>query len=113
MPRQDELMRFGPISGDDIAAFNRSRGVRNTHCERCGEFNWAVHNSDADATVAALPTAKDNVRADVDLFIALILMSCINCGNVWIIDRALFENWRNGTIHPPAIPQGAPDGNSV
>lgn len=90
----DSETKLEIINAEMLAEFHKARNVTNTACERCGTFNWYMNSVDPTGPIAALPTATDDVRANVDLFIPLIVLSCTNCGNVWLTNRSVYQHWK-------------------
>ena len=101
----DENTHYSPIDGGSLFRFHSAKGVISHACDRCGTLAWAIMNDDASAPTAALPSALDQTKANVDLFLPLIVMTCMNCGNVWLTNRQLYDYWlKNG--NEPLPPEG-------
>ena len=89
----DESIKYLPIDGNELARFHEAKGVKNHACERCDSIAWAIVNADPGAPAGALPAALDDSKVRVDLFFPLLILSCLVCGNVWLTNRLLYDEW--------------------
>jgi len=103
----DESKYYDPINGESLLRFHKAKGVKSYACDRCGSLAWSVMNSEAEAPTAALPSAIDRTKANVDLFLPLIVTVCMNCGNVWMTSREIFDRWLTMDGDPVPPPRSA------
>jgi hypothetical protein len=82
--------RIPEISNDDLKRFHAAKRV-NAACPYCGTSTWDVLTGGVPAL--GLPTATDEEKANVDLFVPVHALSCGNCGNIWLINHLLLEQW--------------------
>lgn len=80
------------VTADELALYHRAKGVTNTSCERCGKLEWAILSSE-EVPAAAIPSASDDIVANVHLFFPVLSMICKNCGNVWLQAYQPVREW--------------------
>lgn len=71
--------------------FLRAKGVA-YGCHRCGKSTgWNVGESEQGRGLALFMLGQDGETTET--LYPLLPLSCVNCGNMWLINRLTIENW--------------------
>ncbi len=92
----EEVTAYTPITVEQITAFHKAKNVQ-TNCERCGNPTWRMLTASPLVPAVGLPLAMTNASVDPTVFLPVYVLTCSNCGNVWLMDRALFDEWNTPT----------------
>ena len=79
---------------DDVKRFTDAKW-KHHECEICGIENWGIFPE--DHVYMYVPVAADRTnpfRVMPPLARPILPLSCQNCGNVRLIDKEVFEEWR-------------------
>jgi hypothetical protein len=80
-----------PIEQDDLMAFLTEKGVSSL-CQMCRKSKgWNVGESAAGRGLAVSMLGNDGQPTNV--LYPLLPLSCVNCGNMWLINRVGIEAW--------------------
>ncbi len=79
---------------DDIRDFITEKWTKESACELCGTDRWMVYPE--PTTHAYLPVGDETAppRVYPQPMVAYLAASCVNCGNLRLIDARTFEKWR-------------------
>ncbi|MBB6246179.1 hypothetical protein [Rhodanobacter sp. A1T4] len=84
------------ISSEMLEEFHKAKGITDIKCHRCGNEGWFVYSS-PEVGGNGIPAAKNESRVDVDLFTPVIMLSCSNCGTIWMMALAAVMQWLKTT----------------
>jgi len=87
-----EATTYAPITVEQIAAFHKAKSVKTT-CDRCGNPTWRMLTSTPLAPATGLPVALTDAAVDPTYFVPTYVLSCSNCGNIWMMERSVFDEW--------------------
>jgi hypothetical protein len=77
---------------DDVREFIDEKW-KHSECELCGTDRWMVYPE--PTTHAYLPVGDErNPPSIPQPMVPYVAVSCINCGNLRLIDARTFEKWR-------------------
>src|SRR6266851_3488781 len=78
---------------DDLREFSAEKW-KHSECELCGTDKWGVNPE--PFTLVYLPTTAEEElqRGYAHASILYFPVSCLNCGNLRLIWRGIFEQWR-------------------
>jgi len=78
---------------DDIRDFIDEKWTKQSACELCGTDRWMIYPE--PSTHVYLPVGDEGGPPQAPQPMAAFLpASCINCGNLRLIDARTFEKWR-------------------
>lgn len=78
---------------DDIREFIEQKW-KHRECEICGTDRWMVYPE--PTTHLSLPVGDEHGPPAIfpQPMVSYLPISCVNCGNLRLIDARTFENWR-------------------
>ncbi|HTT81595.1 MAG TPA: hypothetical protein VMF86_18170 [Stellaceae bacterium] len=78
---------------DDIREFI-SEKWKHSECELCETDRWMVYPEPTTHIYLSVADERGPPQTSVHPTVAFIPASCINCGNLRLIDARTFEKWR-------------------
>jgi hypothetical protein len=77
---------------DDVREFIDEKW-KHSECELCGTDRWMVYPEPTTHLYLTVGDARSPPSAPQPM-VAYLPVSCINCGNLRLIDTRIFEKWR-------------------
>ena len=78
---------------DDVREFIAEKW-KHSECELCGTDRWMSYPEPTEYIYLTVGSGHGPVVFSAQATVAFLPLSCINCGNLRLIDARTFEQWR-------------------
>lgn len=78
---------------DDIREFIDQKWTHSA-CELCGTDRWMVYPDPTPYAYLSVADERSAPPAFAHPMVAFLPVTCVNCGNLRLVDARVFEKWR-------------------
>lgn len=78
---------------DDVRDFIHDKW-KHSECELCGTDRWMVYPEPTEYAYLTVGSRSGPLIISAQATVAFLPLSCVNCGNLRLVDARVFEEWR-------------------
>ncbi len=79
---------------DDVREFIDQKWTHSS-CELCGTDRWMVYTDPTPYAYLSVADEQGAPAAYSHPMVAFLPVTCVNCGNLRLVDARVFEKWRS------------------
>ncbi len=82
---------------DDIKEFISEKWTH-SECELCGTDRWMTYPEPNEYVYLTVGAKAAPLALSSNAAVAFLPLSCVNCGNLRLLDARIFERWREAGV---------------